>query len=78
VLPAGAKRSLEDPYEDKEAVRHRRLVTALIITLFAAAGYVRWDHNQRGHYFWQNPPPAAVPAPAVAAPATPAAAEPAK
>ncbi|HEY8994676.1 MAG TPA: hypothetical protein VIM71_08445 [Lacunisphaera sp.] len=71
VLPAGAKRSLEDPYEDKEAVRHRRLVTALFIVLIAAAAYVLWDHKQRGHYFWQDPPPlpAPAPAPAVAAPA---------
>ncbi|MDQ5978730.1 MAG: hypothetical protein QG602_1704 [Verrucomicrobiota bacterium] len=75
VLPEGAKRSLEDPYEDKEAARRRRLIWFLLIVLVAAAGYVRWDHNQKGHYFWQEPPPAE--APAAPAPAAPAA-EPAK
>jgi hypothetical protein len=72
VLPGGAKRSLEDPYEDKEAARRRRLIIALIVVLIAGAGYIRWDHNKRGHYFWQDPPPAA--APAAPAPATPPAA----
>ncbi len=56
-LPAGAQRSLEDPYEDKDAKRRRRLGWALLIVLAGAAGYARWDHNQRGHYFWQSPPP---------------------
>ncbi len=68
-LPAGAVRSLDDPYEDKDAVRRRRLVWALVIVLVAAAIYVRWDHNQRGHYFWQEPPPAPAEAPAAPAPA---------
>jgi hypothetical protein len=66
-LPPGAQRSLDDPYEDKDAARRRRLIMALLIVLIAAAIYIRWDHNQRGHYFWQQPPP--PPAPAVAAPA---------
>lgn len=57
VLPAGARRSLEDPYEDKDAVRRRRLLWVLLAVLAAAAIWVRWDHNQRGHYFWQEPPP---------------------
>src|SRR6478736_4989583 len=35
ILPAGAKRSLEDPYEDKDAQRHRRLVVALLVVLLA-------------------------------------------
>ncbi len=74
VLPAGAKRSLEDPYEDKEAARRRRLIWMFLVVLVAAAGYIRWDHNQKGHYFWQEPPPAEVPA----APATAPVAEPAK
>jgi hypothetical protein len=76
VLPAGAKRSLEDPYEDKEAARRRRLIWLFLVVLVAAAGYIRWDHNQRGHYFWQEPPPAE--APAAPAPATAPVAEPAK
>ncbi|AOS43282.1 hypothetical protein Verru16b_00325 [Lacunisphaera limnophila] len=73
VLPAGARRSLDDPYEDKDAARRRRLLWVLLLVLAAAALYVRWDRTQRGHYFWQNPPPA------VAVEAAPAAvAEPAK
>ncbi|RXK55215.1 hypothetical protein ESB00_04785 [Oleiharenicola lentus] len=76
VLPAGSKRSLEDPYEDKEAARRRRLIWLFLVVLVAAAGYIRWDHNQRGHYFWQEPPPAE--APAAPAPATAPVAEPAK
>lgn len=72
-LPAGARRSLEDPYEDKAAARRRRLIWLLLVVVAAAAVYVRWDHNQRGHYFWQDPPVlVATPAPA------PPAAEPAK
>src|SRR5258706_8692932 len=49
VLPPGAQRSLDDPYEDKDAARRRRLVWILVIVLAAAAGYVRWDRMQRGH-----------------------------
>jgi len=63
ALPAGAKRSLEDPYEDKDAARRRRLLWALLVVLLAAAIYVRWDRVQHGHYFWQ-PPPAAEQKPA--------------
>ncbi len=59
VLPLGAKRDLTDPYEDKEAARQRKLFTVLLVLLAIAAGYVRWDHHQRGHYFWQ-PKPAPV------------------
>jgi hypothetical protein len=64
VLPAGSERSLEDPYEDKEAVRRRRLVVTLIVVLVAAAAYVRWDRHQRGHYFWQSPVAESAAAPA--------------
>ena len=66
VLPPGARRSLEDPYEDKAAARRRRLFTVLVIVLVLAAGYVRWDKHSRGYYFWQDAPPkpvVAVPAP---------------
>ena len=60
TLPPGAIRSLEDPYEDKEAAKQKRRATALIVlfVLAAAAIWIRWDHNQRGHYFWE-PAPAA-------------------
>jgi hypothetical protein len=74
VKPAGAKLSLEDPYEDKEAARRRRRAILLGILLVLAGGavWVRWDHNQHGHYFWEKAPvvaPAAAPAPAAAVPA---------
>lgn len=61
-LPPGATRTLEDPYEDKEARRQRRRAAALtlLLLLAAAAVWVRWDQHVRGHYFWQ-------PAPAVTA-----------
>jgi hypothetical protein len=77
TLPAGAKRSLEDPYEDKDARRQRRLVLLLLFVLLAAAAWIRWDHSTRGHYFWQDPPPPPPPAPAPvpAEPAPPPAAE---
>jgi hypothetical protein len=54
VLPAGAIRSLDDPYADKDAVRRQRLVWALLVVLAAAAVFVRWDRKDRGHYFWQS------------------------
>ena len=74
ILPAGAKRDLTDPYEDKDAVRRRKLITVLVIVAIAAAVFIRWDHNQKGHYFWQKPAPVAPAAPAPApAPAAPAA-----
>ena len=73
VLPAGSRRSLEDPYEDKDAVRRRRLLWVLFVVLVAAVSYVRWDRLERGHYFWQSAPaPAVAPAPVVSPPAGPA------
>lgn len=70
ALPANAQRSLEDPYEDKEAAKQRRQFIAIVVVLVlaGAAIFVRWDHNRRGRYFWQ---PAPEPAPAAAAPAAP-------
>ncbi len=67
VLPAGAKRSLEDPYEDKDAAaRQRRMTVVIVLVLLAAAAiFIRWKRVQTGHYFWQ-------PAPIPAAAATPA------
>ena len=47
----------------------------VLIALLAAAVAIRWDHSNRGRYFWQPAPAvAAVPA----APAAPAAAVPAE
>ncbi len=54
-LPENATRSLDDPYEDKEATRKRRLITALVVLAVVAIG-IRWNHNRRGHYFWQPAP----------------------
>ncbi len=58
VLPAGAKRSLDDPYEDKDAARRKRRLIALLVLIVLAAGaaWIRWDRLQRGHYFWQPAP----------------------
>jgi hypothetical protein len=60
LLPSNAKRTLTDPYEDKEAARQRRLIV-LVLVLALAAILIRWDHNRRGYYFWQEPPVATVP-----------------
>jgi hypothetical protein len=47
-LPAGAHRSLEDPYEDKEAARQRRLWSVIFVLLALVAGaiWARWDATQ--------------------------------
>jgi hypothetical protein len=61
VLPANAKRSLDDPYEDKDAVRQRRKLLALGVLLLLAAGWIRWDatqhrdpDNKHPRYFWED------------------------
>ncbi len=48
MLPPGSHRSLEDPYEDKEAVRKRRqfTVTAVVAALAVAA----WLLRHQGYY----------------------------
>ena len=77
TLPPGAKRSLEDPYEDKAAAAKRRQVVFALVLLLIFAGWIRWDATQhRGpdglpRYFWQERT-------AVAVPLAPAAVEPAK
>jgi hypothetical protein len=69
VLPTGSKRSLEDPYEDKDAAKRQQRVTTLLIlgVLVAAAIFIRWKRVQTGHYFWQPAPATAAAAPAAAA-----------
>jgi hypothetical protein len=70
-LPANARRSLKDPYEDKAAARRRRRVIALLVFVALAAAGWWW----RDLWWWRmtgGPPPAPVPAP-VNAPAAPAA-----
>ncbi|MEI6861055.1 MAG: hypothetical protein WCL04_02265 [Verrucomicrobiota bacterium] len=60
VLPANARRSLEDPYEDKAAAKRRRMVLLAFSALVIAAGWVRWDAVQHAdpggqpRYFWQD------------------------
>ncbi len=58
MLPPGAKRSFEDPYEDKAAAVKRRLVI-LVLLLGAAAIWIRYNRVQQGHYFWESAPVAA-------------------
>jgi hypothetical protein len=79
ALPPGTRRSLEDPYEDKEAAKHRRQTIALLVLLVLAAGaiWIRWDATQhlgpdgKPRYFWEEgrPAPAAEAAPAQPTPA---------
>lgn len=72
TMPVGSKRSLVDPYEDKEAVQRRRQFILVLIALLLAAVAIRWDRVRNGHYFWESekvvvqpvtPPPAAAEAP---------------
>ena len=65
----GAQRSLEDSYEDKEAVNQRRRATVLIVlvALAAAAIFIRWKRLETGRYFWQ-PAPAQATVPAAPVP----------
>jgi hypothetical protein len=68
-LPPGARRSLEDPYEDKAAAARKRVffLLFLLAAMVGGAAWVRWDAV--GHpdaagnprYFWQDqtPPPVA-------------------
>jgi hypothetical protein len=68
-LPPNARRSLDDPYVDKAAARKRRLIVLLVLLALAAIG-IRWDHNRRGHYFWQPAPVVETPAAETAPSAT--------
>ena len=54
LLPAGAKRDLTDPYEDQNAARRRKVVTALVILIALGAG-VLWHHHSQGYWLWANP-----------------------
>ena len=74
VLPPGAKRSLEDPYEDKEAAaQQRKAITFVVLEVLAAAAiWVRWDQTKYGRYFWQPAPAPVAAAITTASPAAPA------
>lgn len=58
VKPPGAKLSLEDPYEDKEAAARRRqlVLLAILALLVAGAVWIRYHRVQTGHYFWEPAP----------------------
>ncbi|MFM7752350.1 MAG: hypothetical protein ACKPB0_18235, partial [Opitutaceae bacterium] len=68
ALPAGARRSLDDPYEDREAASRRRrmLFWAILLVLAAVSAFARWKRQNTGRYFWE---PAAASAPAQPPPA---------
>lgn len=68
ALPAGARRSLDDPYEDREAASRRRrmLFWAIVLVLAAVSAFARWKRQNTGRYFWE---PAAASAPAQPPPA---------
>ena len=74
VLPPGSKRSLEDPYEDKEAARSKRnaILLTVLVVLAAAAIWIRWDQSKKGRYFWEPAPAATTAVAPAAAPAAPA------
>ena len=71
VKPPGAKVSLDDPYEDKEAAaRKRRLIFWVVVLLLGgAAAWIRWDATKhpdaagQAQYFWQERAAAAAPTP---------------
>jgi hypothetical protein len=77
-LPANARRTLKDPYEDTAAARRRRWMAAMLILVML--GTAAW--LTRDYWWWRittGTPPAPAAAPAVTAPAaagTPAAAKP--
>lgn len=68
-LPPNARRSLDDPYRDKDAERRRRLFILVVVVLIAGAVWTRWDRIQQGHYFWQSAPALTAPPDAAPAPA---------
>lgn len=77
-LPAGAKRTLEDPFADAENPWPRRIIWLLIITILAVAGYrlhtlKRWKkHPGKMQTVCPiSPPNPTLPAAAPAAPAEP-------
>ncbi len=57
VLPPGARHSARDPYADDDGMPGRASAWALAVLVLATlALWIRWDHNQRGHYFWEDAP----------------------
>jgi hypothetical protein len=64
-LPEGARRSLEDPFEDKAAARARRRALAWVAVL-AIIGIGVWilvdRHQHAGRWLWEDRPAPAAPA----------------
>jgi hypothetical protein len=56
-LPAGAERSLDDPFAEKKTPWGLYLFIAVLVI---AAVWIRVDSKKRGHYFWQKKPVAAA------------------
>ena len=55
VLPAGARRVLEDPYADEGARRRRRLFWLAVAVAAIALGAARFLHHWPfGPFFWQR------------------------
>ncbi len=56
VLPAGARRVLEDPYADKAARRRRRVVVLVVLAVAAALAVARFLRTWPfGPFFWTSP-----------------------
>ncbi len=76
-IPAGARRTLDDPYADKAAQRRKVLFWLGLIVVVAAGIFVHREYYNDGRFFWQpapEPVPAAAP-PAAAEAATPTTAD---
>jgi len=59
-LPKNSTRTLDDPYEGKANPWRIWILLGLLVVI--AIGYIRFDHNRQGRYFWQDAPPPAAPA----------------
>ena len=55
-LPPGARRTIEDPYEDKAAKRRRRLFWVVLIVALAVGIRAHNVYFNDGRYFWQKKP----------------------
>jgi hypothetical protein len=55
ALPPGARVSVEDPHgEDEPAMGRGAALVLCLMFLACVAMWIRWDHNRRGHYFWET------------------------
>lgn len=73
ILPPGSVRSLEDPYEDKEAAaRRRRTIMIIVLVVAAYLALCRYQPYANDHWQSWNWKPWQKPVPVVAATAAPA------